>query len=233
VAALNSTNQQTDLTALVDFTYYPFGNAYWVNVTGCEATPEANISDYPWAVTDTSPPWGYNLVTRQCFNTQCGPSNDAPPADCYSNEVMPYCQHGELECIINRVEDCARTQVQSNWAAVDFLVCMEEQYDSLAANAQDFTKIDAAITQCAGSLDAAAIQGCYNSQEGFQYQQVSAKNTPAHDGVPYLLVNGQSLQTPSFGSKDDPILSCPDFLSRALCSVLSDPPASCTSEYLM
>jgi len=232
VAALNSTNQQTDLTALVDFSYYPFGNAYWVNVTGCEATPAANYSDYPWAVTDTSPPWGYNIVTRQCYNAQCGPGGPQP-TDCYSNEVLPFCQHGELECIVNRVEDCARTQVQSDWQAVDFLVCMETQYDSLASSPQDFTKIDAAIKECAGSLDTAAIQGCYNAPQGFQQQQVSAQKTPAHDGVPYILVNGQSLATPTFGSQDDPILSCPDFLTRALCSILSDPPASCNSDYLM
>ena len=68
---------------LVEYEYFPWGNAYY-NTSKCGgATFSKNSTD--------------------CWAEQCG--GDTPPAECFAG--TPVCQHGPAECKANTIEACA------------------------------------------------------------------------------------------------------------------------------
>lgn len=73
--ALNKTLSAEGVLDAIDFTFYPWGNAYY-NTSKCGTS-------------------GYDKqVGMTCWVKECG--GDNPPQDCFKGDVL--CQHGDGEC---------------------------------------------------------------------------------------------------------------------------------------
>lgn len=151
--------------AVVDFSFHPWGNAYF-------ATDECG----------TGP---YDSDERRCWAKRCGGAQP-PPADCFGGIDAVVAQHGEMEAHVNILEACAirlYPDVPTYWPYVQ---CVEgDAYD----------KGSKALEECAtrASLDPTRLDGCAAGPGGAQAIAAQAKATPDHPGVPYILVNGKSV----------------------------------------
>lgn len=95
------------------------------------------------------------------------------------------CQHGEKECYANIVELCAIDQ--DSVKAWHFIFCEETRLD--------FT--EDGIAQCAETsyLDPGLIMDCARDGTGALLHLEAAKKTPEHSYVPWLVVDGQHIDT--------------------------------------
>ena len=154
--------------AIVDFSYVPFGNAYF-NVDGCPKSTSYDHDD------------------RMCWNAQCGANVTSPPSDCFSGDIV--CQHGPDECLGNRIELCAQ-QASANWEqAGKFVVCFEGVGHAVASAGPD------CATQV--GLDWDTIDACANGSGGDALVAAAAKTTanlsPVHQFTPWFILNGKAL----------------------------------------
>eukprot|EP00933_Yihiella_yeosuensis_P076550 TRINITY_DN8636_c2_g2_i1.p1 TRINITY_DN8636_c2_g2~~TRINITY_DN8636_c2_g2_i1.p1 ORF type:complete len:247 (-),score=57.05 TRINITY_DN8636_c2_g2_i1:76-816(-) len=195
---VNKTLSDPGLAAIMDFDFFPFGNAFFV-------TKECGGSA-----------GDYDVDVRQCWDKTCGSAAASAPADCFTG--APVCQHGAPECNANRYLACAKevSGKESLMKFMSFTHCVEASYDSFS---------DAVVMTCADSigLDKAKLSKCYSSSDGDAAVIAQAKATPIHPGVPYLVVDGKALDDPStFASavckayKGTKPASCPGFFEGAL-----------------
>lgn len=176
------------LSAIVDFEFSPFGNNYYVT-PGCGG--EGN----------------YDVNARHCFYKKCGKDSDHP-GDCFSGALV--CQHGDPECQGNRYMACAKKLRGDIGAYMTFAHCLEAGFDSLSE------QMAAGCADTAG-IDKAALTDCFRGSLGNDALIEEAKKTPEHSGVPWILVNGQSI---------DP----PEGLVGAVCNAYEGPkPPGCSS----
>lgn len=172
---LNETLVAPGVAAVMDFVFHPFGNAYFMTAK-CGGTVHQ-----------------YSMQVRHCFDKTCGFQATAPPSDCFTGHLQ--CQHGPSECIMNLYYACA-IEVASNdfMKYMPFITCVSarwnsknslEQWQQLVATCADFT-----------TIDAAALQQCYGSgwESNLKLAAAEANATPDHEGVPYVVVNGQVLE---------------------------------------
>eukprot|EP00928_Gymnodinium_smaydae_P042679 TRINITY_DN28702_c0_g1_i1.p1 TRINITY_DN28702_c0_g1~~TRINITY_DN28702_c0_g1_i1.p1 ORF type:complete len:185 (-),score=21.78 TRINITY_DN28702_c0_g1_i1:191-745(-) len=155
----------------MDFTFYPFGNQYFA-IEACGGGH------------------AYDPVARKCFNDKCGLDATSPrPRDCFTAPLV--CQHGERECEINRWFACATTEHTNYMDYMPFVHCMENGYDT-----GDATSL---ARECANaaSLSFAPLQKCYDGHDGDKATIMYASETPAHGGVPYVLVNNEEVEVAS------------------------------------
>jgi len=165
---LNKTLTAPGIMDVVDYSYYPWGNAYY-NTSEC-GTPEYD-----------------KMVGMKCWLSHCG--GKTRDADCFMGKVM--CQHGELECLVNKIEACAIHLYDDDVkGTTEFVYCMENK------EGPEYK----ACAQSAG-LDADAIGACVKSDEGDKANAAMAMATailqPAHLGTPWVIVNGTTLDDPS------------------------------------
>jgi len=184
LGALNKTLTSEGLADVLRFDYLPFGNAFF-STRDCPSTT-------------------YSSANRHCYNNHCGPARVAAGAvlseDCFTG--TPVCQHGQVECEANRWMACARKAAQvpgdersraSYSGYMPFVYCMTKWYDYARVGRKGLDHIAA---DCAAStgLDWGPLAHCYGGPQGDAAIMEAAKGTPVHMGVPWLYVNGDSMQ---------------------------------------
>ena len=171
--AVNTTLSAPGIAAIVDFSYVPFGNAYF-NVAGC---PKSST---------------YVHDDRMCWNAKCANATSAP-VGCFSGDIV--CQHGPDECLGNRIELCAQkyatgTATQPAWVqAGQFVVCFEGVGHSVASAGPGCAK--------QVGLDWSKINACATGSEGDALVTAAAKTTaalnPVHVFTPWFILDGTAL----------------------------------------
>ena len=153
----------------VDFSYVPFGNAYF-NVDGC---PKSTTYDHD---------------DRMCWNAKCANATSAP-IGCFSGDIV--CQHGPDECLGNRIELCAQKQTTSLIKAAQFVVCFEGVGHSVASAGPECAK-QVGIGPWKNINECAAAGG-----DGDALVAAAAKTTadlnPVHQFTPWFILNGKAL----------------------------------------
>jgi len=184
---LNKTLTAPGIMDIIDYSYYPWGNAYY-NTSEC-GTPSYDKS-----------------VGMFCWLKRCGGASR--DADCFTGKVL--CQHGEVECRVNKIEACAlHLNVDDVKSTTEFVYCME-------------AKEGIEYKACADSagLDADEIKKCLESEDGDKANVIMAMATavlqPPHLGTPWVIVNGTQLNNP-------------DDLLKTICDVYNGPqkPEAC------
>jgi len=201
-AATGSVNSTlAAVSEIVDFTFVPWGNAYYGGVTGNKTY-------------DRGPGLTYWLNT-------CGMGVADPPTACFEGDIL--CQHGANECAGNLIEGCVKSELkEDSFAYWPFMACFEGQ-DIDRVNPSSPSK---ALHACASQLGWTAartkeVEACVASPESAHKVSVeNAKKTaalvPAHAGTPWLLVNGKSVEG--------------DDLLAAVCAAYDGPkPARCAN----
>lgn len=200
---LNSTFSAPGVADIINFSAYPWGNAYY-------NTSECGVADYD------------KTNAMYCWINQCGVSN--PPANCFNSTLSPIlCQHGDNECLANLLEACVGSLTAQN-ASVAFTICFEGLYTE-SWQSSDAPILSAAL-QCATQVKVSEsdIVGCYKGSTGItlntQNAQATAKYGSSRLGTPWVVVNGHVL--------DDPVTE----LLGAVCSnYTGTKPAGCSQTY--
>lgn len=167
VGPFKKTMQAKGVADIVNFAYYPFGNAYFV-------TEKCGGGG------------GYTSGIRDCFNTMCGPGSQHS-SECFKGEI--FCQHGKLECELNRLLACGIKEANEIPVKyMDFAVCVEDTWHG----AEPFGLIE----KCSSSsnFSESSIKNCYTSNESIELIKKAAASTPKHPEVPWVVVNGKPLK---------------------------------------
>lgn len=193
----------------MDLEMIPFGNAYYLTPDSI-CGGKSNVTGYKW---DVFP--GYDPDVRKCFNEKCGRGGE-DATECYQDG--PYCQHGGAECEVNLIQACAKGQFSSWVQYVRFVMCLEEQYDTIKANG---TQVDSVIEGCAKpfSMDTAAVKQCIQDTAGSAAMFVElAKATPSHPFTPTVHVTNKSGVPLFVDVPRKPKEGYGDFLLKAVCA---------------
>lgn len=148
-----------------------------------------------------------------CWASECmkGGSNPSDPA-CY-DEAKMVCQHGEQECVANRLEGCVIKLHPDPADYLPFLFCFEGKHKSR----ETFAK------ECAttAKLDFDAIQKCAakGSADGDAADKFNAQATaalgPDKKYVPWVTVNGK-------------VVANQNDLLKDVCALMSPKPKGCS-----
>jgi len=149
----------------MDFQVYPWGNAYYAT-EACGKGP-------------------YDPDERHCWVQRCIQASPAPD-DCFPADGEVVAQHGPEERDVDILEACAATQNPDWHTSWPYIHCMETKYE------QEGTKASHACAEHA-KIDGDRIEACAKGPEGLAAEVAMAKATPDHAGVPFLLVNGASV----------------------------------------
>jgi len=182
----------------------------YVNDELVPALTKAGLFDYvsldviSWgnAYTETSlcpskKPGVYDADVRKCWNSKCvsgsGPEVEKECWGKWPNGIT--CQHGDDECVGNRVEACAigisRSKgLKTTLAGYKFYACFVGEH---------FGDLNSA-PQCAedAGISWNDIQQCYKGVAGDAFLLEAAKRTNdmgPHSGVPYVRVNGKLVES--------------------------------------
>mmetsp|Transcript_40046 Transcript_40046/g.58909 ORF Transcript_40046/g.58909 Transcript_40046/m.58909 type:complete len:189 (-) Transcript_40046:250-816(-) len=168
---MNETLGADGVADILDFTMYPWGNAYY-NTTECATS----VYDKPTGM--------------YCWIKECNVEN--PPSDCFRGDI--WCQHGDEECAVDRTEGCVIVHFPEPARYSVFMSCYEgsdsPDFDECASQAGIDQSTSAAIKKCAapGSVAGNAIEAA------------NAKATVALGdsklGTPWVIVNGVQLENP-------------------------------------
>ena len=183
--------QLPGMDSLVEVDYTPFGNAYYLSgrcggvraPTGCDGSTSCL----------------YNSTTRECWDESCGREHARVPAWCLDTE--PNCQHGEVECVANQVQACAKELGCDPTAVFSLAVCMFDWYlrpqgHMMWPGNATASSVLYVAHECARTTNVpwARIDSCLQSPERRRAAtRAAARNTPVHDGVPWVMVDGKPL----------------------------------------
>lgn len=176
--SLNMTLEAEGVAAIIDFEFFPWGNAYFVTKT-CGGAG------------------AYDPTARKCYNNACGRDASSRPADCF--EGPPRCQHGAAECLGNRYLACAEKVAHKESSVyMPFVTCLEANYDATQGGNDWWAQL-AMRCNASGALDASQVIACasVSSPDGKAAVAEQAMMTPVHPAVPYVLVAGQPLDDSS------------------------------------
>lgn len=192
---LRSTLAAPGLSDIMNFEYIPWGNAYYVT-SECKGAGQ------------------YNSTVRACYNQLCGSGATSKPSDCFTGQLL--CQHGESECIGNKYLACAKNVTGSIVPKyMPFVYCLEEKYQPSFAEKDWAAIVETCSVQ--GGLEYKQVAACY-SNRGMEVINIEAALTPAHPGVPYIVIDGKAMP----GDTEDNFL-------QAVCDAYQGPaPAGCS-----
>eukprot|EP00435_Cladocopium_sp_Y103_P059802 s1013_g21.t1 len=153
------------VAAIMDIELYPFGNSYFLT-SECQGGDE------------------YDVKVRKCYNQLCGLDASDRPQDCFTGNVV--CQHGPLECKMDRYVACAK-RLTNFEVFMAFTHCVEAGYGN---------QTEALVSSCAASsqIDAKALGQCFGGPQGDDAVKAQAMATPDHLGVPSILLNGKPVE---------------------------------------
>lgn len=168
------------IDAIMDFEFFPWGNAYWNGVTN-----PVNTSYYHCWV------WG----------DVCGAAkHTGGPNPLYPNNLSPKCyppnggalinQHGPNEGKANLYEGCAKVLYPTNYW--DFVVC----YEAAGISRTDPASPTTLMQKCAGSvgMDANKIEACAANDK--QATAINVANAKATNVRVSPLANHKNLRQP-------------------------------------
>lgn len=165
---VNQTLSTPSVAAIMEFEFFPWGNAYFVTAE-CKGAGE------------------YDMSARKCFNQRCGSGVSERPKDCFTGDLV--CQHGQMECEADRYLACAKSgSTGSTFMA--FTHCLEAGYDN-------YTKALVTACAASSGIDAGALAKCFSGKDGDHAVIAQAMATPEHPGVPYILVDGKAVEQPN------------------------------------
>eukprot|EP00438_Fugacium_kawagutii_P029477 Skav209244 [mRNA] locus=scaffold293:534773:547266:- [translate_table: standard] len=157
----------SSVAAIMDFEFFPWGNAYFVTAE-CKGAGE------------------YDMSARQCYNKRCGSGVSDRPKDCFTGDLV--CQHGKVECEADRYLACAKSVGGSHFMA--FTHCLEAGYDN-------YTKALVTKCAASAQVDVDSLAKCFDGPDGDRAVKAQAMATPEHPGVPYILVDGKPVEQPN------------------------------------
>ena len=172
------------ICAPVQTDFIPWGNAYYAAVTG-NTTYDRGPGMTDWL-------------------TKCGMGVTSPPEGCFSGTIL--CQHGENECKSNLIEGCVKDALKDSAADYwPFVHCFEGQDIDRVNPDSPIKALDACVSETGLSASTvAAVKSCMESPTASQ--AVLSKNAaltaalvPAHEGTPWLLVDGKSFSGVHYG----------------------------------
>jgi len=163
--------------------FLSWGNAY-TETTSSELCPSPT-------------PGKYDVDVRKCWNARC--VRNAKPelfAECFNKsfDSKITCQHGEDECIGNRIETCAvqmtmnKTFHSMSRIGADFIACFSGDYRGRKEYAEKCAKL--------AGIDYNALTKCVDGPQGtalLSEEAVETNDYGVHPGVPYVLVAGEVL----------------------------------------
>lgn len=161
--------------SIMNLTVVPWGNAYF-NTTHC-GQPDYDKENGMF-----------------CWVNQCNVEN--PPAQCFTGRIM--CQHGDNECLANRIEGCALKVMRLD-DAVQFIECLEGAYMSTWRTPRGDELVTHAAEKCSQKNE--QLSNCYMGDGGGAVDVANARRTvalgPGKLGTPWVLVNGKPIQDAS------------------------------------
>lgn len=159
---------KADLYSIVNFTFVPFGNAYFNTKKCYHPQYERQI--------------GLSCWIRECEH----PSASA--SDCFTAPLL--CQHGTDECKENLIEACVLAHYADAKTHLPFLECYEGQRSIHHGNLAKCAEMN--------GIDADKVTQCASGSEGTDVTVANAKATVALGsaklGTPWILINGESYQ---------------------------------------
>lgn len=181
---MNATLAVPGIDAILDFDFFPWGNAYWNGVTH-----PTNKSYYHC--------WVWGDVCGAAKHTGGANPNypDKLPSACYPPAGGALInQHGPNEGQANLIEGCTKKLYPSSYW--DFVVC----YEAGDISRTDPTSPVTVLKACAAKLpwlDTTKVLACANDpSQATAINVANAKATnalnPAHTGTPWITVNGVS-----------------------------------------
>ena len=159
--------EKSDLYSIVNFTFVPFGNAYFNTKKCYHRQYERQI--------------GLNCWIHECEN----PADDS---DCFTAPLL--CQHGTDECKENLVEACVIAHHPDTKTLIPFLECYEGESSSNHGNlikcAEKFGIDDDEIMACTRGPEGKALTVA-------NAKKTVALGT-AKLGTPWILINGKDYE---------------------------------------
>jgi hypothetical protein len=180
--------EDDELMKHVQYDFVAWGNAYF-STAKCSSSSSSSSSNSQ-----------YDPQERACWYKECietSPDNikrTEGDDDCFSGKVIY--QHSEKEGMVDIYENCVKLHYGLE-TAVDFTYCCEgpNMDDPTLATAHDLLVKCANGDDSSSAFDADVIQDCLETH-GHIMEVLAAKQTPSHPGVPYVVVDGESLEDP-------------------------------------
>jgi len=163
---LNKTLSAEGVWDILDYDYYPWGNAYY-NTSKC-GTPSYDKPNGMY-----------------CWVRECGVEN--PPEDCFKGSIM--CQHGQNECDDNRLEACARYLFKKTmgFEVALFSYCIENYRFGSAALCGTFSGLD-------GSQIADCFNSAVGDAATQEVALATAQYGDSRLGTPWVVLNGKQVE---------------------------------------
>lgn len=156
-----------DLHPYLDYQFVAWGNAYFATEK-CGKGPE------------------YSRDERRCWFQNCIATTADDEEACFGGDAIY--QHGEKEGQLNVYETCVKEEMGLD-TAIAFMECIE------GPNMDDSQKSAADLMHDCLDTDATDVQDC-SDKRGHELEVRSAKATPDHPGVPFVVVDGAALDNP-------------------------------------
>mmetsp|Transcript_11400 Transcript_11400/g.15960 ORF Transcript_11400/g.15960 Transcript_11400/m.15960 type:complete len:196 (+) Transcript_11400:121-708(+) len=163
----------------MSFKFYPWGNAYY-NTSKCgTATYDKTDSMY-------------------CWIDECGSPNAT--SECFDSKVSPIlCQHGQNECLGNRIEACANGLANITTDSVQFAVCFEGLYNEtwFEDTRPILDSAQLCLSKTMAYVNPVMFGACLEGPEGDRFDMLNAMATARYgssrEGTPWVVVNGKVL----------------------------------------